>query len=139
VSDKDEGVAGVVLDASLLISFADGEPSAIVAVDEADRNAQALLVPAVSLTTAYAQAGPRGRGPYLDHLLDLGVVVGDGALGHAEAPMVGAMWGEVPDVPLPTAEAAWHARRRDWVVLTVDAAPLREAYPDVRLAVPGGE
>jgi hypothetical protein len=139
VSDRDEGVSGVVLDASLLISFSDGEPFAMVAVDEADRNAQALLVPAVALTSAYAQAGPKGRAPYLDHLLDLGVVVVDGALGHAEAPMVGTVWGEAPEVPLPMAEAAWHARRRDWVVLTVDAAPLREAYPDVRLAVPGGE
>src|SRR6266536_1930686 len=80
VSGQSEGVGGVVLDTSVLISFAEGDPVAMVAVDKADRDAQALLVPAVALTTAYAQAGPRGHGPYLDHLLDLGVVVGDGAL-----------------------------------------------------------
>ncbi len=132
-------MGGVVLDASVLISFAEADPAAMVAVDEADQNAQALLVPAVALTTAYAQAGPKGDGPYLDRMLSLGVIVGDGGLGHAEAPMIGAVWSEAPGVPLHTAEAAWHARRRGWVVLAIDGAPLRGAYPDVRLAVPGEE
>jgi hypothetical protein len=124
----------MVLHRSVLTAFGRGESGALIALDDAETAARAVLIPMLGYGAAYRAADARA-GEYLDALLEFGIAV-DADLDRTAARGLAltADYGDQATVAaLADAEAVWHARRRGWPVRATGehADRLTAAHPDI--------
>jgi hypothetical protein len=124
-------IGGRVLDASVLVGFAEGLPYPQALVWTAVEADMVLAVPAAAVTTAWART-PSSAHDALEVLLGLpGTVVE--VLGQAEAREVGRLLAGGHTDAVRAGQVVRSGLRRGWTIVSAEPAHLRAVDPRVEI------